>query len=774
MTGYPALYFPEIRRFEPLTLLDDGAYVVGRSASADIVIPDPTCSREQFVVLVSGGKYKAKPTSQGAITLHNGKPLSQAVELSHNDRITFGFTTIVYLERDSEDWLPAQGTIVGDDPRKTFKTQRPPDELAIDRDRILGRAPGVDGIILDHPRVSRTHAEIRFVDGKPFLRDLASSNGTFLNGERVSAAEELKALDRIDIDPFSFRFTGRSLVPFSREGQLRVIARDITTIIHDRATGHWKTILADMNLVVEPGEFVCILGASGSGKSTAMKALSARACGDRDTELKGAVYLNELDLYANFQALKHSIALVPQRDVLYENLRLRECLRYSARLRLPADSSRAEIENAVDQALERVGLKDFGTTPIRKLSGGQKKRAALANETVSRPDLLFLDEVTSGLDEGTDWEMMELFRDLARRHGITVICVTHTVANVELCDKVVVLTPSENDKQRGPGLLAYYGPPAGAKLWFGIDKLGDVYRKLSAAEGEFWQRKYRASSEFERFIGRPLRVSQDLALDSRPDVKRSDPFKRPHISLREFIRQLHILTTRYVRLLSADHVTLKFAAAQSVVIGVSLVAVFWGMAPREQKEPLLLFFLGISCFWCGCNNASKEIVKEQALYRIERDVNLSLPAYIVSKIVTLAAFGVLQVCLLFAIVSGFGTLPGDKLSNFFRMCVSLLVGSATGIFLSSVSDSEDQASTLVPIALIPQILLSGLVVPNLPALPHFVAQKVVSGFWVNSLMNPRNHSAVVEALAALAVHIGLLWSASCLALFRRDVRRQPS
>ena len=102
--------------------------------------------------------------------------------------------------------------------------------------------------------------------------------------------------------------------------------------------------------------------------------------------------------------------------------------------------------------LSTVGLTERRHTKIRDLSGGQLKRASLANEILSRPNLLFLDEVTSGLDEQADREMMRLFREIANT-GKTILCVTHTSANVDgNCTLVVVLASG--------GKLAFVGSPA--------------------------------------------------------------------------------------------------------------------------------------------------------------------------------------------------------------------------------------------------------------------------------------------------------------------------
>ena len=246
-------------------------------------------------------------------------------------------------------------------------------------------------------------------------------------------------------------------------------------------------MLDDVTLVIRPREFVCLLGPSGSGKSTLLSALSGRAAAD-----EGAVLLNGKDLYANFEALKQDIAVVPQKDVLHDSLAVGQALWYTAKLRLPPDTSAAEIEASLGEMLETVGLTARRGTVIRHLSGGQVKRASLANEILCKPSLLFLDEVTAGLDEQTDREVMNLFRSLADA-GKTVVCITHSLANVErTCHLVVILTPG--------GKLAFVGKPAEALEYFGIDRLGDVYDRLAEQPAEHWQQTFHKSPLWQRYV----------------------------------------------------------------------------------------------------------------------------------------------------------------------------------------------------------------------------------------------------------------------------------
>ena len=151
---------------------------------------------------------------------------------------------------------------------------------------------------------------------------------------------------------------------------------------------------------------------------------------------------------------------------------------------------------------------------IRHLSGGQVKRASLANELVARPSLLFLDEVTSGLDEQTDREVMELFRQVADG-GKTVVCITHSLANVEAtCHLVVILTEG--------GRLAFVGTPDEAKAYFQIARLGDVYRKLAEDKPEAWHDRFRASPLLPALRGRT-----DAGGTVRRGSQRSRPPRQP-------------------------------------------------------------------------------------------------------------------------------------------------------------------------------------------------------------------------------------------------------
>jgi ABC transport system ATP-binding/permease protein len=186
---------------------------------------------------------------------------------------------------------------------------------------VIGRDAGTVQYHLDHQHVSRLHASLAVDGERVILADMGSSNGTYVNGQRLSGPTTLKSGDRIDIGPFSLQFDGSGLVSRSRSNNIELVARGLKRVVQDRATGQPLKLLDHISLVIRPREFVCLLGPSGSGKSTLLAILSGRNPPD-----VGTVALNGEDLYAHFEAVKEDIAVVPQKDVLHDSLAVGKAL----------------------------------------------------------------------------------------------------------------------------------------------------------------------------------------------------------------------------------------------------------------------------------------------------------------------------------------------------------------------------------------------------------------------------------------------------------------
>ena len=333
----------------------------------------------------------------------------------------------------------------------------------LDKAEITVGREGCD-LVLPSSQVSRRHATVTTdKKGQRELVDHGSANGTFVGGARVHV-HRLKAGDVIQIGPFKLVYTGDSLDQFEQKGAKRIDARELSR----RAGG--RTILDRVSLVVEPREFVALVGPSGAGKSTLLSALAGVRRADA-----GAVRVAGDDLYAHYNCYRGEIGYVPQDDILHRSLGVEEALTFTARLRLPPDTTPAEIEGRVARALEEVEMSEQRGQRISDLSGGQRKRVSIAAELLADPTLFFLDEPTSGLDPGLEKKMMYTLRYIADS-GRTVVLVTHATANITQCDLVAFLAG---------GRLVYYGPPAGALAMFGVTSgdFADIYTKLGAPVG---------------------------------------------------------------------------------------------------------------------------------------------------------------------------------------------------------------------------------------------------------------------------------------------------
>jgi ABC-type multidrug transport system ATPase subunit len=215
-----------------------------------------------------------------------------------------------------------------------------------------------------------------------------------------------------------------------------------------------REILQETSLSIEPGELVAIAGGSGAGKTTLLEILAGLQPPSGGEVRHGGV------LRGARVGAESRIGYVPQDDIIHLEMPLRRTLRYAARLRLPAGTSAADADRVVEQTMHDLDLADRAEVPVRALSGGQRKRASIAVELLTRPRLFFLDEPTSGLDPSTAAEVMRLLRRLTQR-GVTVVLTTHEPAGIDRCDRVVFLA-------RG-GHLAFAGSPTQARRYFGAE-----------------------------------------------------------------------------------------------------------------------------------------------------------------------------------------------------------------------------------------------------------------------------------------------------------------
>ena len=616
----------------------------------------------------------------------------------------------------------------------------------------IGRHPN-NTVVLNHPQVSAYHARLQQVQGGYRIVDVGSTNGVYVNALRVTN-QMLKPGDEVRIGPFKLTYTGTQLTQQDESNSVRIDA------VHLIKRGNKQVVLLnDISIAIPPRKFVALVGGSGTGKSTLMGALN----GLRPAE-SGMVFYNGQDYYKHLAAFSTQLGYVPQDDIIHRDLPVERALYYAAKMRLPDDFTGAQIQQRINEVLEDVEITHRRHLMVSKLSGGQRKRVSIALELLANPSVFFLDEPTSGLDPGLDRKMMFLLRRLADK-GHTIVLVTHATNNINACDYVCFLAQG--------GRLAYFGPPGDAKKYFDKTDFAEIYSALEPTEQNpnipaEAEARFKASPYYRQYVQEPLaqgpaaRASVSGATGALKQPMRGNPWK-----------QFMLLSMRYIELLKNDRGSLMILLLQAPIIALIL---FLLAAPdvfsrtnivncppnsqipqtvpnkfdcqnvvnalktpqgqistakkhltvdqalKNSFNPLnsganaqkILFIMAFAAVMFGCINGTREIVKEEPIYRRERTVNLGIMPYMFSKIVVLGILCLLQSAVLVIIVGlrapfDHSTFLPPLIEMYISLALTSLAGLMLGLAISALAPNNDRAASFIPIILIPQVIFSGII-----------------------------------------------------------------
>ncbi|MFN6962331.1 MAG: FHA domain-containing protein [Pyrinomonadaceae bacterium] len=672
-----------------------GRTLIGRDAAqCGVVIDEIFVSRLQAAIEISvNGQAAIKNLSSKHTTFVNGSVIDVHF-LNDGDRVEFGAgQTVAFTFRHSESCVadvsfnslpnrsfnPQSTVIQADRPQATsfFRVDLSP--------RLrLGRAPDND-VVLDGPSVSRYHAELVYENGsQPAIADVGSTNGTFVNGQLLRGAYVLRPDDWVTIGGYLFKVNGRNI------SKQDLSASHIAAFGVSKSYGE-KTVLQDVSVALFPREFVGLMGASGCGKSTLMDVLN----GMRPAS-SGSVFVNDLDLYRNFDLLRRSIGYVPQRDILHEALTVERTLYFAAKMRLPSGTSRHQIWGVIDEVIQTVGLEEQRHNTFRELSGGQQKRLSLGIELITKPNFLFLDEPTSPLDPETTENMMMLFRRLADE-GRIVVMVTHKFERFHLMHNIVLLAK---------GRLAFFGPPREALEFFNCSEPSEIYRRLHEKTPDEACRQFRRSPQFQRHVAARFSEVQEListgAATFDPSLSQTGAERSPGIG------QWLTLTQRAFEIKVRDLRNTLILLAQAPIVAL-ILSFITDDTPNDART---IFIAAIIAIWLGANNAIREIVSEKDVYARERLVNLKIPSYVLSKFAILSGIGSIQCFLFVVILTAFARFESADIGILtLILYLTLLAGAAIGLFFSALVSSTEKAMSVLPLILIPQLLLSGFLKP---------------------------------------------------------------
>lgn len=580
-------------------------------------------------------------------------------------------------------------------------------QLALGRVMRIGRALENELVVSDL-QVSRHHAEFHATpDGRFEIRDLGSHNGTFVNGMPIAKGGSalLGPNDIVGVGHSTFRIVGDRLEEFVDTGDVSFSARHLTVTVDGG-----KQILKDVSFGVPEKSLIAVIGPSGSGKSTLLKALT----GYRPAN-QGDVLYDNRNLYKQFAELRQRIGLVPQDDILHKELTVKKALKYAAKLRFPADTTAAERDARIDEVLRELKLDIHKDKKVTSLSGGQRKRVSVALELLTKPSLIFLDEPTSGLDPGMDRDVMQLLRGLAD-DGRTVLVVTHSVAELAICDKLLVMAPG--------GSVAYFGPPEEALNFFGYETWADVFSAFENYRDYDWAGRWKGSQHYQMYAA-------DIDAVAPQSVHMPPPQSMRPPKPQGWFSQLGTLVRRYVSVIASD----KGFLALTVILPAVLGAVSLLIDPDKDllvrkinpatnlpipngTATTVLLILAVGACFAGAANSVRELIKERVIYERERATGLSRSAYLMSKVIVLGAVTVFQGAMVGAIGFSSRTIPDEalifgegKVAVMLELSIPIMGLGFTsmmfGLVISSLVKTAEKTMPLLVMFAIVQVVFTG-------------------------------------------------------------------
>lgn len=694
---------------------------IGRQDDNEVVLNNQFVSRHHADLEKRGQDYFLIPSTNVSNTLLlDGEPVMEAIRLHNGSKIRVGgyapgeITTIDFL-------APA-----GDGQQIIkFKDNR---TMTIGRD-------ATNAIVLSAPAISRFHAEVEKVGQRYRVRDLRSSNGTFVNGKAVTGDTWVQPGDAIQIGPYRFVVADGE---FSQSDQSEGVSVDIIGL--NKWVSKSLNIIQDISLAFKPKEFIVVVGQSGGGKSTLVDAIA----GYRQAT-HGKVIINKtIDIYKEFDAIRSTIGFVPQKDIIHMELTVFQALDYAAKLRMPPDTTTPERVKRIEEVMDDLDLGHRRDTQISQLSGGQQKRVSIGVELLTKPGLFFLDEPTSGLDPGMETELMRLMRRLADQ-GRTIVMITHATKNVMLADKVVFLA-------RG-GFLTWFGPPEEALAYFdkyrterdrraGSMEFDHIYTLLDNDQlgtGAEWAERFRKDPAYTKYISTLLKDDQVTA--QKKGTQQTASKALPQRAQVSAFRQFIILSQRNIKIMTRDKfglallmLTAPLMAMLDFVLASGVGRGVFSFNDGNFNNVIITFIvLTNDAILVGGLAFMRELVKEREIYKRERMVNLQLSAYLMSKIWVALLLAVYQATCYTVIRYLAFDMPGgveDAIFFFITLYLLIVAGMMLGLFASALAPNANTAPLVLILFIIPQLVLSGALVSlpvtaEAPASSHWAFQAFI-------------------------------------------------
>jgi len=485
-----------------------------------------------------------------------------------------------------------------------------------------------------------------------------------------------------------------------------------------------KKGLNNINFIEEGGSLVGIMGASGAGKSTLLNVLN----GSYKPSF-GSVKINGINIHTQKDKIEGLIGHVSQDDLLIEELTVYQNLYFNAKLCF-GDLSSFQLNRKVFRVLQNLGLYEIRTMVVgsplnKKISGGQRKRLNIALELIREPAILFLDEPTSGLSSRDSENIMDLLKELALK-GKLIFTVIHQPSSdiFKMFDKLFILDQG--------GYLIYNGNPVDSIVYFKSKMhranwndsecrlcgnvnpeqvFNIVESKILDEYGTVTHNRKKTPNEWYKYFQENMDLKQpaELINDNLPKV----PFKIPGK-----LKQFFVFITRDIlsKLSNRQYLIINVVEAPLLAFLLSFIIKYYSLSSGgyslsgNPNLPVYIFMSVIVALFIGLTVSAEEIIKDRKILKREKFLNLSRTSYLFSKLAILFLISAFQALLFVLLGNSIMGIKGMYLEYWLVLFSAWFFASLLGLNISDSFDTVVTIYILIPFLVIPQLILSGVIV----------------------------------------------------------------
>ncbi|MDP2387606.1 MAG: ATP-binding cassette domain-containing protein [Bacteroidota bacterium] len=572
-------------------------------------------------------------------------------------------------------------------------------------------------------------------------------NGQAIAPEKVYIFTPGSSLRSTKVKPIYYSDVISKFLADKTQAKISFVAKDLEYKFKGGNLG-----LRNINIAEESGKLIGIMGGSGAGKSTLLNVLNGQ-----EQPSGGGVYINGINIHTEKNKIEGVIGMVSQDDLLIEELTVYQNLFYNAKLcfgNLPDETISAMVmKTLTDLGLEmRKDLK-VGSPLDKTISGGQRKRLNIGLELIREPAVLFVDEPTSGLSSRDSENIMDLLKELSLKGKLVFVVIHQPSSDIfKMFDKLKILDVG--------GYPVYYGNPVDAVIYFKrlvkhvnseeseciscgnvnpelifniietkvVDEYGNqtTTRKFTPAE---WNGHYTEliESKLEKITEHTTSPESTLKIPNR-------------------IKQFLIFMIRDVKskLTNTQYMAIGLLEAPVLAFVLAYLVRYFNTDDEDnvgyvfnqnENMPAYMFMSVVVALFIGLTVSAEEIIKDRKILKRESFLNLSRSSYLISKIGIMFTLSAIQTVLYILVgnyTMGIQGMWGDYwLILFTTSCFANMLG----LNISASFNSAVTIYILIPFLIIPQLLLSGVIVKFDKLNPVFAKQGSVP--FVGEMMTSR-------------------------------------